>query len=85
MIEDTKDERSSFAPAFSWGQDFWRAFHERHWLLRWIAFAAMGRYAVRELVGMRDAIEEQGYSTHYPYDETLKQMAYHQEEIDKWS
>ena len=83
-IEDAHDERSAFAPAFTWGQDFWRAFHERPRILRWIAYVCMGRYATRELIGMRDAIEGQGYSTHN-YDDSLKDMAYHQERVNKWS
>ena len=84
-IKDTKGDLPSFAPAFAWGQDFWRAFHERPRILRWIAYLCMGCYATRELIGMRDAIEDQNYSTHYPYDDALKGMAYHKEKVNKWS
>lgn len=81
----TDPNPTNFATAFSWGQDFWRAFHERPIILRWIAFLCMGHYATRELIGMRDAIDHEGYSTHWPYDETLQQMDYHQEKVNKWS
>lgn len=76
-----KISETNFATAFTWGQDFWRAFHERPRMLQWAALACMGRYARRELIGMRDAIEKEGYSTHYPYDETLRSMEYHQEKV----
>ncbi len=80
-----KPQLTNFATAFGWGQDFWRAFHERPRPLRWLAYLCMGRYATRELIGMRDAIENEGYSTHYPYDETLMAMEYHSEKVNKWS
>src|SRR4051812_15243801 len=80
----TAPQPTNFATAFSWGQDFWRAFRERPRALRWIAFACMGRYASRELIGMRDAIEKEGYSTRWPYDDVLQGMGYHQEKVNKW-
>lgn len=76
-----KASETNFASAFAWGQDFWRAFHERPRILRWVAFSCMGRYARRELIGMRDAIEKEGYSTRIPYDESLRNMDYHQEKV----
>ena len=46
----------TYAALFGWGLDFWLAYLERPKILRWIARKAMGRYAYRELYGIKESI-----------------------------
>lgn len=68
----------SHANVLGWGQDFLGAYYGRPWILRLIARLAMGKYAYRELVGVREAIEKNGYGI---WDYDLEDMEYHQDRV----
>lgn len=44
----------------AWAQDFWNMFLDRPKFLRWIAKLAMGKYAYRELYGLKEALLKRG-------------------------
>jgi len=58
----------TYAALFAWGLDFWLAYLERPKILRWIARKAMGRYAYRELYGIREAIGKYKLGFELPSD-----------------
>jgi hypothetical protein len=77
---DTRDDQeyrllAARSSVLIWALDFWRAFEERPWYLRAIARLAVGRWAWRELLGMREALGRAGMDVAMPYD--LEHMAYH--------
>jgi hypothetical protein len=72
-----RDTNGKLSPIAAWGVDFCRAFNERPRLLQWIARQCMGRYAWRELMGVREALNKAGYDPGLPYG--LESMDYHQE------
>ncbi len=67
------------AAVLGWGMDLCRAIHEFSRLRKWLLRLVLGRYAYRELVGLRDAIEEDGYPTDYGYE--LQGMGYHKDRV----
>lgn len=62
-----------------WALDFVRAIHERNWLCKLILRLAMGKYAYRELFGLRKALEDNGWYPDFEYE--LKGMAYHKDKV----
>jgi len=60
-----------------WAIDFIRAYSERPRIFRWIMRRLMGKYAYRELLGLRDSLEADGHSTDFWYG--LENMDYHKE------
>jgi hypothetical protein len=73
--------RDSYADVYAWGEDFWLAFMERPKILRWIAKLAMGRYAFRELYGIREAVNKRIdlESFFFNLGYCLKDMDYHKD------
>lgn len=71
----------SYADVSAWGQDFWNQFLCRPKFLRWIAKLAMGKYAYRELYGMKEAIQNHKHliGPEYSLPET---MDYYAEKVD---
>jgi hypothetical protein len=65
--------------ALSWGMDMLRAIHQHGKFRKWLMKLTMGKYAVREMIGLDDAINKYGFDTHYDYD--LKQMEYHHDKV----
>ena len=63
------------AAEVAWSLDFWRAFLERPRLFRLIAYLFMGKYATRELIGLKENLDKSGYLTEIDY--SLEDMDYH--------
>lgn len=62
-----------------WSLDFIRAFYERPKILRWIARMSMGKYAYRELFGIKESLDKYGYVTDLDYG--LQNQDYHKDKI----
>lgn len=74
-IAFVRERGRRYATVSTWALDFWRAFRERPHLYQRITQLCMGRYAWRELIGMREALEEAGCDPSLPYE--LEDMEYH--------
>ena len=61
-------EGQSYASVAMWAVDFFRAFNERPWWARMLGRLAMGRYAYREFIGLRDSLERDGLDPSCPYE-----------------
>lgn len=55
-IEEIDLPIDRYTEIYAWGLDFWRAFLAKPKFLRWIAKLAMGKYAYRELYGLKEAL-----------------------------
>lgn len=53
----------TYGSVMYWGLDFIRALRERPKWMQWLVRRLMGKWAWRELIGMRDTIEKFGYNT----------------------
>lgn len=69
----------TYMVAVAWGMDFLRKINEFSRFHKWILRLVLGRYAFRELIGLRDCIEKYNYSTTYPYE--LENMDYHKDKV----
>ena len=69
----------TYITVLAWGLDMIRALHERPHVVRWLIRLLMGRYAYRELIGLRDSIEKAGYTTTYNYG--IEGCEYHQDKV----
>lgn len=63
----------------AWALDMIRALKERNYLWKWLLRFVMGRYAYRELVGLRDSLEKTGHNTDFGYE--LNEMDYHKDKV----
>lgn len=63
----------------AWGLDFIRALRERPRLFQRIVRFFMGRYAWRELIGLRDSIEKHGWYTTFDYG--IEGCEYHKDKV----
>ena len=75
----SKDNFEEYITPFAWGLDMLRAINELGRVRKWFIRLALGRYAYRELVGMRDSIEEIGFDTTLDYG--LENMKYHNDKV----
>ena len=67
---------------YAWASDFVRAVYERPVWVQWIVRLAVGRYAWRELIGIRDAILKAGLYVNIGYG--LENQDYHKDKMP-WS
>ena len=51
-----RTESNSYAVE-AWAQDFWLAFLEKPKFIRWVCKTLMGKYAWRELIGMKEELD----------------------------
>lgn len=66
-----------------WAVDFFKAAGERPWWAKFLLRIVLGKYAYREFLGLRDALNHGGLRTYYDYE--LKNMEYHNDPLPlKW-
>ena len=70
----------TYASEFAWALDMLRAMNRFGKFRKRLLKLVMGRYAYRELVGLRDCIEKHGYSIDIEYE--LDNMDYHKEKVE---
>jgi hypothetical protein len=70
----------NYVSVFAWGLDMCRAMQRFGKFRKKLLKLVMGRYAYRELVGLRDCIEKLGYSTSLDYG--LEGMDYHKDKAE---
>lgn len=70
---------NTHAVVMMWAMDMLRAIQQQSKFRRWLLRMVLGRYAYREMVGLRDAIDAEGYDTHFEY--SLEDMDYHQDKV----
>lgn len=71
---------TDYTAALAWGMDMCRAMNRFGKFRKWLLKLVMGRYAYRELIGLRDCIEKYGYSTDWDYG--LEDMKYHKDKVE---
>ena len=64
---------------FAWGLDMLRKINEFGRFRKWLLRVILGRYAYRELIGLRDSIEKEGYHTKWEYG--IERCDYHKDKI----
>ena len=69
-----------YAAVVFWALDFLRAARERGRFRRWLLKVILGRYAFREMMGMRQALADMGYDPDWEYG--IEGCEYHQERIE---
>lgn len=62
-----------------WALDLVRAIQDFSPIRKWLLKLVLGKYAYRELVGLRDALEADGLNTRIGYD--LENCNYHKEKV----
>ena len=70
----------TYVKFYVWGLDFWRAFIERPKIFRWIARLAMGRYAYRELQGLRQECDKR-WEGNVDFGYGLEDCDYHKDKV----
>jgi len=67
----------------AWAMDFLRALNERPFLCKVFLRLLFGKYAYREFIGMRDAVEKETVGIDIGYD--LKEIDYQKDKVPiKW-
>jgi len=69
----------TYAATAGWAQDFIRALRERPKVVKWLIRLLVGRYAWRELIGLRDSLQSDGFVTDFPY--SLETMDYQKDKV----
>jgi hypothetical protein len=86
-MENEENMTHSFAYAYAWGLDFWRAFLEKPKFIRMVCLILMGKYARNELLGMKEAIERNGdgfyFEGKHGFGYGMENQEYHKK-LDKY-
>jgi len=69
----------TYIVAVAWGQDMICAINDFGKIRKFILRMIMGRYAWREMIGLRDSIEKYGYGTNHGY--SLENLDYHKDKV----
>ena len=72
----------TYASALGWGMDMCRAMMHFSKFRKYLLKLIMGKYAFRELIGLRDCIEQYGYTCSNPdIGYCLENMEYHKDKV----
>ncbi|MHB0967409.1 MAG: hypothetical protein ACYC36_13250 [Bellilinea sp.] len=82
MMSEYPDHVQYIASHFTaaiWGLDMLRALQERPRLFQWAIRLLMGRYAWRELIGLRDELIKRGYGFSGNFNYGIEGANYHKD------